>query len=261
MGREELKYKYERIIGESSALVDCLKEVDKAVDSKLPVLITGESGTGKELIARAIHFQGPRGKYSFISENPADISETLLETELFGYAAGAFVGASRGKKGLLEVADKGSLFLDEISDVSLGLQAKIWQAFQSRYYKTVGDENRIHFDTRLICATNDDLVASVKKGNFREDLYDYVSQIKITVPPLRERKDDIPLLIDYFLKKEAREKQGAEKETSTEAIEALVAYCWSGNVRELENECIRLYGLSGTSITAKDISSRIRHLK
>lgn len=261
MGREELKYKYERIIGESSALVACLKEVDKAIDSKLPVLITGESGTGKEMIAKTIHFQGPRGKYSFISENPADISETLLETELFGYSKEAFVGALEGRKGLMEIADKRSLFLDEISEVSLGLQAKIMQAFQNGYYKTVGDENRIHFDARLICATSYDLATLVKKGNFREDFYDYVSQMRIAVPPLRERKDDIPLLVDYFLKKEAREKQGAEKEISTEAIEALVAYCWPGNARELENECKRLYCFSETRITAKDISPRIRHLK
>jgi len=267
--REELKYNYEGIVGESPSLVACLKEVDRAVDSDLPVLIVGELGTDKELIAKAIHFQGPRGKHNFVSENCAAISEKLLEEELFGY------DDARGKKkGVLEFANEGTLFLDEISELTLRLQYSLVQTFKLGGYRVragldephiqvltggfIRDLDDIHINVRLISATNRDLDELVRTSKYDIRFYGYTSAIKITVPPLRERKSDIPLLVGYFLEKIAKERAGAKKEVDTEVMQLLQDYEWPGNTRELENECTRIYTLSDDRITTRDTSPHIR---
>lgn len=270
LGREELKYKYDGIVGESPSLVACLKEVDQAVDSDAPVLIIGESGTGKELLAKAIWQNSSRKSGKFVSENCAAISELLLDNELFGYFSAE---RQKRKKGLIEIADKGVLFLDEVSELTLDFQEKIFLAFERGHYRLneergntfgplgVHDLKEIAFNARLISATNRDLDTLVKEGRFNRNLYDYISQIRITVPPLRERKEDIPLLLNYFLEKIAREKGGAKKEVSPGAMELLQSYDWPGNVRELANECTRIYTLSGDRISIDDVSPRLREEK
>ncbi|MGC8594442.1 MAG: sigma 54-interacting transcriptional regulator [Candidatus Kryptoniota bacterium] len=223
------------IIGKSKPWKSVLDLVQRVIDTDVSLLITGESGTGKELIARAIHNQGRRGGKAFIAINCSAIPETLLESELFGYKKGAFTGANADKKGLFEFADKGTLFLDEVADLSQSLQAKLLRVLQEREIRRVGDLETKKIDVRLIAATNKDLKEEVKNGRFREDLYFRLNIVEIHLPPLRERKEDIPLLAEYFMKR-ANEVHGRRiRRIDSSAMEILLKYPWYGNVRELQN--------------------------
>jgi transcriptional regulator with PAS, ATPase and Fis domain len=225
--------------------------MDLVTDSEYPVLVFGESGTGKELVARAIHYNGPRGGKRFVSENCAAISESLLESELFGYEKGAFTGADARKIGLFEQADGGTLFLDEIGDMELNMQKKLLRVLQEREFRRVGGREVISVNVRIISATNADLAELIGKNRFREDLFYRLKVMTIKLPPLRQRREDIPLLVKSFLERIAREAGAEPKEMSPEALNIMTAYSWPGNVRELENEVQRLALVSGASIEAK----------
>jgi transcriptional regulator with GAF, ATPase, and Fis domain len=253
-----LKYEYPNIIGWDGGLQTVIRLLDRVVDSDAPCLVQGESGTGKELIAKAIHFNGPRKTQNFVSENCAAISETLLESELFGYEKGAFTGADRPKKGLFEFAHRGTLFLDEISEMSLGMQAKLLRVLQEGEIRRVGGVEKNKVDVRILSATNRNLKALAEEGRFREDLYSRISTIFLPIPPVRERRQDIPLLVDHFLRKICRDRGIDPKEIDREVLNALLDYDWPGNVRELENEIVRLVTLSDRRITLADLSPRIR---
>lgn len=243
--RRKLRYNYDGIIGESPAIREMLQIVDKIVDSDLPVLLQGESGTGKELVARAIHANSSRRNKPFVAENCGAIPNTLLESEFFGYAKGAFSGATGEKKGLFEIADGGTLFLDEISNMSVDMQKKLLRVLETGEIRKVGSTDIIRVDVRIISASNSDLARLVEKGRFRQDLYFRINTIVINLPPLRERKEDIPILVDYFLEKAARRMNRPPKRISPKVIEIFISYDWPGNVRELENEVYRLVALSG----------------
>ncbi|GEM_PF-176903 len=254
----ELKYDYANIIGRDSGMRDTLRLVDRIVDTNVPCLIQGESGTGKELIARAIHFNGNRKHNRFVSENCAAISESLLESELFGYEKGAFTGADRPKKGLFELAHKGTLFLDEISEMSIGMQAKLLRVLQENEIRRVGGLETIKIDVNIVSATNRDLKKRVEEDAFREDLYYRISTIFVVIPPLRERRQDIPLLVDHILTNLCEERNEPKKDLSKEVVNLLLDYDWPGNVRELENEVIRIVTLSDHVIKPDALSPRIR---
>src|ERR1700758_3173156 len=207
----------------------------KVAPSESTVLITGESGTGKELAARALHRNSPRGGKPFVAINCAAIPESLLESDLFGHERGAFTGAASQKKGRLEVADGGVVFLDEIGELAPALQVKLLRVLQEREFERVGGTHSIKVDIRLIAATNRDLNAAVRSGEFRQDLYYRLAVVKLTMPPLRERRGDIPMLARHFLPKNAKRCKVKAKPLSREAMAALVNYEWPGNVRELEN--------------------------
>jgi two-component system response regulator PilR (NtrC family) len=211
-------------------------------DTKSTVLITGESGTGKELVARAVHFNSPRKNGPFVTVNCGALPETLLESELFGYMKGAFTGASSNKQGLFEAANNGTIFLDEISATTPALQVKLLRVLQERSFIRVGGTAEVKVDVHVIAASNRDLMAEIARGAFREDLYYRLNVIPIHLPPLRERKEDIPLLADYFLKKVVRKEveRARIKMIDVEAMKALMAYHWPGNVRELENTIERM---------------------
>jgi len=256
--RPALKYNYDEIITSSPKMFRVLEVVDKVVDSTVPVLIEGESGTGKELIARAIHYNGKRAGGRFVSENCAAIPANLLESEFFGHERGAFTGASHAKPGLFELADGGTLFLDEIGDMPLALQSKFLRVLQNGEIRRVGGNKVIKVDVRIISATNQNLRELIRQGRFREDLYYRLNVVTIRLPPLRERKEDIPLLIEYFLKRIA-ERTGSEPKTLTpEALRLLEEYDWPGNVRELENEIERLAALSRGPIEAALVSDQVK---
>jgi len=253
-----LKYDYANIIGRDAGMRGTLKLLDRIVDSNAPCLVQGESGTGKELIARAIHFNGKRKDQHFVSENCAAISESLLESELFGYEKGAFTGADRPKKGLFEVAHNGTLFLDEISEMSIGMQAKLLRVLQEGEIRRVGGVETRKVDVNIVSATNRDLKSLAEKGLFRDDLYYRISTIFIQIPPLRERRQDIPLLVDHFLQKIADDRGEPKKEVYRDVLNFLLDYDWPGNVRELENEVIRIVTLSDSIIKTDVLSPRIR---
>jgi DNA-binding NtrC family response regulator len=218
------------------------------------VLITGESGTGKERVARAIHDEGPRKQKQFIAINCTAIPESLLESELFGHAKGAFTGAVAKKRGLFEEAEGGTIFLDEIGDMNLALQAKLLRVIQERKIRAVGDNTDHSVDVRIIAATHKDLKQAIKNGTFREDLYYRLSVIPIVIPPLRHRREDIPLLALHFLKKYANLNHSPVKSFSQEALSRLIEMPWEGNVRELENVIERAVVLArGNSIDVKDL--------
>jgi transcriptional regulator with GAF, ATPase, and Fis domain len=257
-GQLELKYNYQNIVAQSRKMREIFHVLDKITDTDVPVLIEGESGTGKELVARAIHFNGARAKRAFVSQNCAAIPETLLESELFGHARGAFTGADREHKGLFEIADGGTLFLDEIADMSLEMQKKLLRALQEGEIRRVGGKETVHVDVRIISASNKDLKKLMESGRFREDLYYRLNVIKIGLPPLRERREDIPLLVSHFLDAAARDGGGKRKHVDPEAMSLLAAYGWPGNVRELENELRRAVALSGERITTDDLKDEIR---
>ena len=256
----ETKYNYENIIGRSEQIQQLFHLLDRTTETDVPVLIQGESGTGKELVARAIHFNGPRKGHPFISENASSISETLFESELFGHVRGAFTGAVADHKGLFELADKGTLFLDEIANLSMEMQSKLLRVLENGEIRRVGGKEVRRVDVRIITATNKDLASLVKQGLFREDLYYRLNVIKITLPPLRERREDIPLLAEHFLKQHAEPSGAPPKTLSAEAMALLMEYGWPGNVRELENEIRRTAALSGNSpmLTAEFVSPHIR---
>jgi transcriptional regulator with PAS, ATPase and Fis domain len=199
------------------------------------VLITGESGSGKELVARALHFSGPRRKQQYLSINCAALPDALLESELFGYCEGAFTDARRDKKGLFAMADGGTLFLDEVGDMSLTMQAKLLRVLQEGEFAPLGAEQVMKVDVRIVAATNRDLKAMVKAGTFRQDLYYRLDVVSIRVPPLRERKEDIPLLVEHFLDAFAQRSEQERTRMSLQAMQVLMAYHWPGNVRELQS--------------------------
>jgi len=244
--REEMdkSFDFENIIHKSSVMKDIFKVVKQIADSKSTALIMGESGTGKELISRAIHYNSNRKNYPFVTINCAAIPETLIESELFGHEKGAFTNAIEKKLGRFEVAHQGTLFLDEIGELSLATQAKILRFLEEKEFNRVGGSKTIKVDVRLITATNKDLNQLIKKGNFREDLYYRINVVPIVIPPLRDRKEDIPLLIDHFINKFNVENNKNVKGFNKEAIELMMQYEWPGNVRELENLVERVIALT-----------------
>jgi Nif-specific regulatory protein len=237
--REELKERYDfgNIVGSSRPMQDVYKQVAQVAPSSATALVRGESGTGKELVAHAIHYGSPRAEKPFVKVSCAALPETLIESELFGYEAGAFTGARGQKKGRFELAHGGTLFLDEVGEFSLSTQSKLLRALQEREFERLGGVQRVKVDVRLIAATNKDLEAAVRAGTFREDLYYRLNVFSIFLPPLRDRKPDILLLADHFVEKFARELGKDVRRIATTAIDRMMSYHWPGNVRELEN-CI-----------------------
>ncbi len=259
--RQELERRdrFEELVGKSEAMQEVYRKIEKVALADIPVLITGESGTGKELVARAIHRRSKRKNGRFIPVNCGAIPETLMESELFGHEKGAFTSAGERKKGLLEVSDGGTLFLDEIGNLPLPLQAKMLRFLQDGEFFRVGGTTPLKVNTRIISATNRDLEEEVKKGNFREDLYYRVQGVSIHLPPLRERKEDIPLLVEHFRKKYNREAGNRKKKFSREVMDRFLSYPWPGNVRELENVVRACLVLSDTeTIQVEDLPPRLR---
>jgi two-component system nitrogen regulation response regulator NtrX len=236
---EELK-QTRRMVGESEVMRELREAVDKAAPSKGRVLVYGENGTGKELVAAAIHAGSPRANSPFVKLNCAAIPKDLIESELFGHEKGAFTGAIERKVGKFELADGGSLLLDEIGDMSLETQAKLLRVLEENEFERVGGKGSMEVDVRVIASTNKDLKQEIKSGNFREDLYFRISVIPITVPPLRERKEDIPLLVEHFTALFCAENNRPPREFSDGAVKVLMSYDWPGNVRELKNLVERL---------------------
>ncbi len=230
-----LDFNISNIVGKSKPMIEIFKIIKKVAPMNSTVLIEGESGTGKELIARAIHQNSSRASERFIAINCGAIPSELLESELFGYEKGAFTGANHRKKGYFEVANNGTILLDEISELPLSLQVKLLRVLQELSFQRVGGTEEIKIDVRVIASTNKDLEEEVNRGNFRKDLYYRINVIKIKVPPLRERKEDIPLLVDYFIKKYSKEFGKAVKGITRKAMNILMDYDWDGNVRELQN--------------------------
>jgi len=229
------RHRVEGIIGESGRMQEVLSLVRRVAGSDATILIQGESGTGKELIARAIHYASPRAGAPLVSVNCAALPETLLESELFGHEKGAFTGAVAARKGRFELADGGSLFLDEIGDLPLHLQVKLLRVLQEREFERVGSSRPVAVNVRLLAATHRDLEALVRAGRFRDDLYYRINVVSISLPPLRERREDIPLLLDHFVEKFSRRNGKRIGGLTREAREALLRYDYPGNVRELEN--------------------------
>ncbi len=244
-----------KIIGKSNNIHDVAKNIQKVAPAKTTVLLLGESGTGKELFARAVHCLSPRKDYPFVPINCAAIPKELLESELFGHERGAFTGAETKKLGKFELADKGTVFLDEIGEMDLSLQAKIMRIIQEGEIERVGGLRAIGVDVRVIAATNKDIERAVSEGMFREDLYYRLSVFPIRIPPLRERVDDIPLLADFFVKKYCAEMKTEIKDIDKEVLEMLTDYSWKGNVRELENTIERAVILcEGSTILPEHIA-------
>ncbi len=247
-----------KIIGKSLAIQRILKLIDKISKSDSTVLITGESGTGKELVAKLIHELSPRAEKSFIPVNCAAIPSELLEAELFGYEKGAFTGAVFSRPGRFELANEGTIFLDEIGDMPINLQVKILRVLQERSFERIGSTKPINVNVRIIAATNKNLEEEVKRGEFREDLFWRLNVVPLLLPPLRERKEDIPLLCDYFIEKFS-EKFGYKLNLNSEVMNLFFKYNWPGNVRELENLIERLYVFSENGkVSLEDIPERIR---
>ncbi len=253
--KEKVKEKY-RLIGESKAIKEIKKLIEDIAPTNGRVLITGENGTGKELVARLIHEKSLRRNKRFAEINCAAIPDELIESELFGYVKGAFTNALKDKKGKFLLADGGTLFLDEIGDMSLKTQAKVLRVIEEQRFEPLGSTESISIDTRIISATNKDLEIEIQRGTFREDLYFRINVIPIYVPPLRERKEDIPLLAKHFLQEFAEEYGKKPKEFTDDAIEKLMKYSWPGNVRELRNLIERLVIITKEDkITSNDIPS------
>ncbi len=247
------------IVSASPEMESVKKMILKVARSSSTVLIRGESGTGKELIARAIHNQSPRATEMFQAVNCAAINENLLESELFGHERGSFTGAHAEKKGLFEVADKGTLFLDEIGELDISMQAKLLRALQEREIRRVGGTRPIKIDVHVVGATNRDLRAMVSDGRFRDDLYYRINVLSIDVPPLRERRDDIPVLIDYFLKKHTRNTSRLIRGLTPDARSVMLDYGWPGNVRQLESAIERAILLAENDlITVEDLPLEVR---
>ncbi|MEN9723819.1 MAG: hypothetical protein RJB38_1805 [Pseudomonadota bacterium] len=254
------RYSYDSMIGKSKPMQDLYSLLDKIRASESTVLINGENGTGKELIARAIHFNSGRKAAQFVTVNCSAFNENLLDSELFGHVKGAFTGAIRDKKGLFEAADRGTLFLDEIGDMSPTMQVKLLRVLQEGTLIPVGGTDQRKVDVRVVAATNKDLKEMIELGTFREDLYYRINVINIVVPPLRDRKEDIPVLVDHFLARGCKEKGVALKGFAKRAMEKIFDYPWPGNIRELENEIERVLVLSGDDarIPSELLSQRIR---
>jgi two-component system response regulator HydG len=260
--REEVKSKqgFGGIVGRAPSMEKLYRIIAKAANSVHPVLILGESGTGKELVARSIHYAGPFRDKPFIPVDCESFAPTLIESELFGHVKGASTGANQAKDGLLAIAEGGTVFLDEVGELPLNLQAKLLRAIQEREIRPVGSTRRISINVRILAATNRDLEQAVMQGTFRRDLYFRLNVLSLRIPALRERRQDIPLLVAYFLERLAR-NSGIEKLISDEAAKALLAYEWPGNVRELENCLERACAFtSGPLIDITDLPRGIGHL-
>jgi two-component system response regulator AtoC len=243
------------IVGSSAKIQEVLRVASRLKDTRTAVLISGESGTGKELIARAIHFRGAFANRPFVAVDCGSLVPTLIESELFGYEKGAFTGALKSKQGLFQSADTGSVFLDEIGELPLELQAKLLRVLQEKEVRPVGSNQRVKVDVRIIAATNHDLEAAYKNGTFRKDLYFRLNVVTVHVPALRERRSDIPMLVNWFCE---RYSPGADLQVSSAAMKALINYDWPGNVRELENCVERAVALgNGTSIDLGDLPPSI----
>jgi two-component system response regulator HydG len=259
--REQLRTRpgFGGLIGVSAKMQRVYRLIEKVSQHNYPVLILGESGTGKELVAGSIHFCGPRRSRPFVRVDCTALVPTLIEAELFGYVKGAFTGASHNKQGLLEAAGNGTLFLDEIGDLPFDLQAKLLRALQEKEVKPVGSTDRVPISTRVIAATNRDLEASVRQGTFRQDLYFRLNVVQIKIPPLRERKSDIPLLVSAFLEKFS-DHGGPTRTISEDAMARLIAFDWPGNVRELENAIERAVALgSGPILHVGDLPTNLQY--
>jgi two-component system, NtrC family, response regulator PilR len=250
----EQRYTFNNIIGKSPRMQAIFQLIEKIARTSSTVLIQGESGTGKELIARAIHFASPRASRRFLSINCGALPENLLESELFGHERGAFTGAVRDKKGLFQEASHGTLFLDEIGEMTPTMQVKLLRALQEKVVRKVGGTEEEPVDVRIIAATNQDLESRLATGELREDLYYRINVLPIHLPPLRQRREDIPLLVDFFLQKYCRQMELSARQISVESMQVLEGYDWPGNVRELENLIERLLALShAETITTRDL--------
>jgi two-component system response regulator HupR/HoxA len=250
---------FTEIVGDAPAVRDVVKLLTKVVKSEATVLVHGESGTGKELIARAIHYHGPRAKKPFVVQNCSAFNDNLLESALFGHVRGAFTGAVKDQPGLFQVADGGTFFLDEIGDMSAALQVKLLRVLQEGVFTPVGGTKPVRVDVRIIAASHKDLANMVAHKQFREDLFYRVNVLKLTVPPLRERVSDIPRLAQHFINKHWRSTDKQAPRLSQSALARLVAYPWPGNIRELENEMERMLVLAGdaTELTGSMVSTRV----
>jgi transcriptional regulator with PAS, ATPase and Fis domain len=262
--RQELSQRpaaFSNIIGSSDAMQKVFVMMEKVIPSKSNILITGESGTGKGLVAQAIHEAGPRKDKPFISINCGAIPENLLESELFGHKKGSFTSAVEDKKGLITMANGGTLFLDEIGELPSALQVKLLHVIQTKELTPVGDTRVITVDVRIIAATNADLTQRVKEGRFREDLYYRLNVIELKMPPLRDRRDDIPVLIKHYLDAFNKEAGKTIKDVDYEAMQSMLAYDWPGNIRELRNTLERAVVLAdGEVITIHDLTDKFRTL-
>jgi DNA-binding NtrC family response regulator len=243
--RSETETSLHGIIGNSTGIQNVLRLISRLKDTRTPVLISGESGTGKELVARALHFRGTMASRPFVAVDCGSLVPTLIESELFGYEKGAFTGALRSKQGLLQSADTGTIFFDEVGELPLEMQAKLLRFLQEKEVRPVGSNQRVKVDVRIMAATNRDLDAEYKKGTFRKDLYFRLNVVTISLPPLRERRSDIPILAAFFLERLA---PGRGVQLSGNAMKSLLAYDWPGNVRELENCLERAVALGDQSI-------------
>ena len=256
----ERTYGFDQIIGSSPAMNQVFEVMDKVAQTDATVLITGETGTGKDLVARAIHYRGARKEDRFVAQNCAALPDTLLESELFGHMRGAFTGAHADKKGLFELADNGTVFLDEVGETQPGMQVRLLRVLQDGEIRPLGSSDTRKVDVRIIAATNRDLRTEVEENRFREDLFYRLRVVEIELPPLRERRSDIPLLAHSFLDASS-EKMGREiKGFTNAAMDRLVSYSWSGNVRELQNEIERTVALAGDAdtVTVDMLSEHIR---
>ncbi|MFB3916398.1 MAG: sigma-54-dependent transcriptional regulator [Terriglobales bacterium] len=259
--REKLRSKqgFGSIIGRTPEMEKLYRIIAKAAQSTHPVLIMGESGTGKELVARSIHFSGPYKDKPFIPVDCGSLVPTLIESELFGYVRGAFTGAQRSKEGLLAIADGGTVFLDEVGELPVDLQAKLLRAIQEHEIRPVGSTKRVPINVRILAATNRDLETAVAEGRFRRDLYFRLNVLTLRIPPLRERKQDIPLLASHILERQGR-ATGTQRTLSDDALKAMLAYDWPGNVRELENCLERACTMSsGPVLHLADLSSAVQN--
>ncbi len=259
--REQMRTRpgFAGLIGVSAKMQRVYKMIERVSQHTYPVLILGESGTGKELVARSIHFSGPRKQKPFIPVDCSSLVPTLIESELFGYVKGAFTGATHTKMGLMEAAQEGTLFLDEVGDMPVDLQAKLLRALQEREVKPVGSTGRIPINVRIMAATNRDLDIAIRDGHFRQDLYFRLNVVQVKLPPLRERKTDIPLLVNSFLEKFC-DPQRPMRTISEDAMRRLLAYDWPGNVRELENAVERAVALgSGPIVHVGDLPSNLQY--
>jgi two-component system, NtrC family, response regulator len=253
------RFRFPNIIGEAPELQAVFEVVKRAAATKATVLVLGESGTGKELVAQALHEESPRKDKPFIKVNCAALSETLLESELFGHEKGSFTGAVARREGRFELADGGTLFLDEIGDVSPAIQVKLLRVLQNREFERVGGTQTIKVDVRMVAATNRDLDAEVKAGRFREDLFYRLNVVAVTLPPLRQRKGDIPVLVSHFIEKYASSYGKTVKGLAPGTLNALLSHSWPGNVRELENAVERAVVLCpGSELTADDLPPSLR---
>ncbi|MGA2327627.1 MAG: sigma-54 dependent transcriptional regulator [Bryobacteraceae bacterium] len=254
--RQELgrRYEFDNIVGHSPPMQEVFATVERVAPTRATVLLAGESGVGKDLIARAIHYHSPRSDRPFVKINCTAIPENLMESELFGYEKGAFTGANTTKPGKFEQADTGTAFLDEIGDVPASIQVKLLRVLQEREFERLGSNKTRHIDVRIVAATNQDLRAALEQGTFREDLYYRLNVVPINIPPLRERREDIPFLAEHFVAKLARASGSRVESISDAAVERLMGYHWPGNVRELENVIERSIVLCpATHLEAADI--------